>query len=134
MIKSELNELFRDFVKRMKMFGFKPTTIGKMMFGLSAYSQVQKFTKGLDDGEDPIEFGYIPLSKIGRLLQYDLHLVYVQNSDNEFIADLAARNEEFGAELEVKMKNYLANSVKEKTVLTDKEKISNAVDEILDML
>lgn len=118
MVKSEVNELFRALVLRITAKGFKITAIGRLIFGAAAYSQIQKFTRGLEkESANPaIEFGYSPLAKIGKLLDYNLHLVYIKNSDNEFDQIVTDRNLEFSKELETNILNYLENSFDQKTL------------------
>ena len=135
MLKTEVNTLFRDLVTRITNRGFKITTIGKLIFGSNAYSQIQRFTKGLEiDKESHIEFGYSPLNKVGRLLNYDLHLVYVKRNDNIFAKLLYDKNNEFIEDLEVHIVNYLTNNIGEKNLLNEKERITKAVNQLLEML
>jgi len=135
MLKTEVNTLFRDLVDRITKRGFKITTIGKLIFGSNAYSQIQRFIKGLEvDTESHIEFGYSPLNKIGRLLDYDLHLVYVKRNDNIFAKVLYDRNNEFIEDLEIHIMNYLSNNVGEKNLLNEKDRITKAVNQLLEML
>jgi hypothetical protein len=137
MVKDEVNELFRILVRRIMAKGFKITAIGRLIFGPAAYSQIQKFMRGLDEKESAnpaIEFGYSPLAKIGKALDYNLHLVYIKTNDNEFNQIVTDRNVAFSKELETNILNYLEDSIDQKTLLTEKERIAKAVDELLDML
>jgi uncharacterized protein (UPF0297 family) len=135
MLKTEINEMFRQLIKRINAKGFKPTSIGKLIFGEAAYSQIQKFVR-TDDNKDKLltEFGYNPLAKIGKLMNYELHLVYIKTNDNDFSEIIKNKNDEFIDEMEKDILNYLLENTEKKALLTEKEKLNRAVDELLEYL
>lgn len=77
MNQDELNECFRNLIIELSELGYAKTNIGKILFGLSAFSQVTKFIAGINNPDQKINFGLSPLKKIGQLLDNDLYLVYI---------------------------------------------------------
>jgi len=134
MLQEELNDSFRYFINDLAELGYKRTNIGKVLFGLSAFSQVSKFIQSIDNPDQKINFGISPLSKIGQLIDYDLHLVYVNPNDVEMLNLLNQRNLAFREELKEKVKNYLDENISRKTPSSDPEKLNKDVDEILSLL
>lgn len=134
MLQEELNDSFRYFINELAELGYKRTNIGKVLFGLSAFSQVSKFIQSIDNPDQKINFGISPLSKIGQLIDHDLHLVYVNPNDVETLNFLNQRNLAFKEELKEKVKNYLDENISRKTPSSDPEKLNKDVDEILSLL
>lgn len=134
MLQEELNDSFRHFINDLAELGYKRTNIGKVLFGLSAFSQVSKFIQSIDNPDQKINFGISPLSKIGQLIDHDLHLVYVNPNDVETLNFLNQRNLAFKEELKEKVKNYLDENISRKTPSSDPEKLNKDVDEILSLL
>jgi hypothetical protein len=135
MTQEELNDSFRNLIVELSELGYKQTNIGKILFGLSAFSQVSKFVAGINDPEKEINFGIAPLSKIGHLLDHDLHLVYIDPNDNETLNYVHQRNMAFREQLKIKVKDYLDNNISSrKANSNDPEKINKDIDEILSLL
>lgn len=135
MNQEELNDSLRNLIVDLSNLGYKKTNIGRIIFGMSAFSQVSKFIAGIDDPELKINFGISPLSKIGDLLSNELHLVYIDPTDQEAITFLKGRNEKFVDELKGKIKDYLDNNIQtRKTNARDPEKLNREVEDILSLL
>lgn len=135
MTQDEVNEGFRNLVLELSDLGYKQTNVGKVLFGLSAFSQVSKFVNGIENPDQKINFGISPLSKIGDLINNDLHLVYVNPNDTATLEFLQNKNLEFYAELKGKVKDYLDNNIQtRKNAANDPEKLNRDVDEILSFL
>jgi hypothetical protein len=135
MTQDELNDSFRNLIIELSELGYKKTNIGRVIFGMSAFSQVSKFVAGIEDPEQKMNFGISPLSKIGDLLGNNLHLVYIPPNDKEAVDFIRNRNEKFVGELKSKIKDYLDNNIQTKrTQANDPDKLNRDVDDILSLL
>jgi len=133
MNQDELNECFRNLIIELSELGYAKTNIGKILFGLSAFSQVTKFIAGINNPDQKINFGLSPLKKIGQLLDNDLYLVYIDPNDRELLTTVYNRNLQFKEELKVKIKNYLDENINPKNV-KDNDKLKKDVEDILSLL
>lgn len=133
MKQDELNECFRNLIIELSELGYAKTNIGKILFGLSAFSQVTKFIAGINNPDQKINFGLSPLKKIGQLLDNDLYLVYIDPNDRELLTTVYNRNLQFKEELKVKIKNYLDENINPKNV-KDNDKLKKDVEDILSLL
>lgn len=135
MNQQEINDLFRELIKELAQEGYKKTNVGKVLFGLNAFSQVDRFVKSIDEENERVNFGISPLTKIGNLLDYKLSLVYVDPNDQEMSELIHKKNLDFYNLLKVKTRDYLDNNVQvKKSSLTDREKLTKDVDELLSLL
>jgi hypothetical protein len=132
----ELNDYLRGLVEQLVGEGYKATNIGKLLFGLAAFSQVQKFIKSLDstDINDHTNFGIAPLTKIGKLLDYDLHLVFISEKDKDLHRSIVQKNVDFFEELKVAIRDYLNQQSESKKSGLDSKKAEQDIDDILKML
>jgi hypothetical protein len=135
MTQDEINEGFRNLIVDLAELGYKKTNIGRILFGMSAFSQVSKFVAGIDDPDQKNNFGIAPLSKIGSLIDHELHLVYVDPNDKETLDKLYEKNQEFYTELKGKIKDFLDDNIQSKKNATnDPERLNKSIDEILSLL
>lgn len=135
MTQDEINESYRNLIVELADIGYKKTNIGRVLFGLSAFSQVSKFVAGVDDPEQKVNFGIAPLTKIGNLIDNELHLVYVNPNDKETLDFLYNKNQEYYTELKGKIKDYLDDNIQsKKNAANDPERLNRSVDEILSLL
>lgn len=127
----ELNSLIREKINDLVNLGHKKTIIGKLLLGSSGYAPILKFTEG-----DDLNFGVKPLAKIGETTNYELHLVYLKETDFETIKLINEKNIQFSDELKVKVAEYLNSDLvnpRKDSVSMRKRKthIDNALTEIL---
>ncbi len=135
MNQQEINDLFRNLIKSLADEGYKKTNVGKVLFGLNAFSQIDRFIKSIDNEGEKVNFGISPLTKIGNLLDYNLALVYIDPNDQQTNDLVYQKNMEFYELLKTKIKDYLDNNIQSrKNALSDKEKLHRDVDELLSLL
>ena len=108
----ELNELLKtiinDIVEEWGSVSGIRHKVSKILLGAHGQASINRWMSG--ERETP--FGIKPLTKIGNLLDYDVHLAFVKRKrDKEYIHDL---NIEFAKEFKSKINEYLKYETSEK--------------------
>jgi len=75
---SDSNKIIRDMINDLLKSGWLKTHIGKVLLGANGQAHLNHFLKESDDGEFN-DFGIKPLSKIGNVIGYDVHVSFVPN-------------------------------------------------------
>lgn len=108
----EINELLKaiinDIVEEWGSVSGIRHKVSKILLGAHGQASINKWISG--GRETP--FGIKPLTKIGSLLGYDVHLAFVKNiKDKEYLHDL---NIDFAKEFKHKINEYLKYETCEK--------------------
>lgn len=86
----ETNQILRQVIQELVDLGYKKTVIGQILLGQSGYVPLVNF---LDD-ENKV-FGIKPLSRLCQILDYDLHVVFVDKNNKDSSETLDSLNNEF---------------------------------------
>ena len=70
------NHVLRKIIQDLIDIGYKKTIIGKLLLGQSGYIPMIDFL----DHEDR-SFGVKPLSRLAEVLDYEMHIVFVEKSE-----------------------------------------------------
>lgn len=125
----QVNSLVRQMINELVNLGHKKTIIGKLLLGASGYAPILKFTDS-----DELNFGVKPLAKIGETTNYDLHLVYLKDTDHDLINLLNSKNQEFAEELKYKIIDYLNSDDDNKKSMGNKKRKTQIDDALNDIL
>lgn len=130
MTSPELNNLLRTLVISLTNSGWLKTSIGKILLGSNGQAHMNHWLKF--DGEKCNDFGIKPLERIGNLLEYETHIVYISKDDRETKKLLDSKNQEFMNILETSMKDFLANKAPSPKVgRSSNSKIDKVLEELL---
>lgn len=109
MLGFELNNSLRGLVNKLIDAGWIKTSVGKVLLGNNGQAHMNHWLK--NDTGKLNDFGIKPLERIGGLLEYETHLVYVAKNDLQFKNELDSRNIQFIQSLETAMTNYLSENI-----------------------
>jgi hypothetical protein len=110
---ADLNNLLRTMVFKLSHNGWAKSNIGKILLGTSGQAQLVHWLK---DEENPNDFGIKPLQKIGSLLNYTPHVVFIKDDDQEMQNILSSKNVDFCNYLEQKIHEYLSNNISDERI------------------
>ena len=130
MLGFELNNSLRGMINKLLESGWVKTTVGKTLLGTNGQAHMNHWLKD-DDGKSN-DFGIKPLERIGNLIEYETHIVYVNPEDTEFKKLLEDKNRTFVENLETAMVNYLSNNLPSpKIARAGSSKIDKVLDELI---
>ena len=130
MLGFELNNSLRGLVNKLIEAGWIKTTVGKVLLGNNGQAHMNHWLKS-DNGKTN-DFGIKPLERIGGLLEYEAHIVYVAKTDNDFKNELDSRNIQFIQNLETAMRNYLSENLPSPRITrSGGGKIDKVLDELI---
>ena len=128
-----VNQILRKLIQDLIDTGYKKTIIGKLLLGQSGYIPMMDFL----ENEERL-FGVRPLSRLSESLDYEMHIVFMEKSENnkEEIEKLDYINDKFFESLKenvVNLLNQMRTEEGEKKFHIRK-KIKSDVDDILNNL
>jgi hypothetical protein len=99
-----VNQILRKLIQDLIDTGYKKTIIGKLLLGQSGYIPMIDF---LDHEER--SFGVKPLSRLAEVLEYDMHVVFIEKSENskDIVDNIDQINNEFFESLKTNVTKLL---------------------------
>lgn len=130
MLIDDTNELLRNCINELINSGWLKTHIGKVLLGPNGQAHLNHFLKD-EDGELPNNFGIKPLQKVGQVIGYDAHVVFIHPGDDAAVDGALACNQKFVNELVEKLVAHLSDNTQKVNAPKGKSQIDNVLDELL---
>jgi|SRR6056297_712502 len=134
------NNMLRQIVSELVNKGWPKSYIGKILLGANGQAHLSQWTKK-DENDHYKNFGIKPLSKIGELLGYELHLCFLPKTicdeNNNVIQERDENTEQFINSLNQKFKNELQKNMEiylQESLQTKESKETNIDDIINNMI
>lgn len=128
---ADVNELLRTKLLELIDSGWLKTHIGKILLGPNGQAHLNHFLK---EGTLPNDFGLKPLTKIGNVVNYDLHIAFIKADDVESIQQVNDMNHDFVDTLIEDMVNYLSKNTNSINLTRGgKSQIDSILDDLLDL-
>jgi len=126
----EVNQLLRDCISELIESGWLKTHIGKVLLGPNGQAHLNHFLKQ-EDNELPNNFGIKPLQKIGQVIHYDAHVVFIHPDDTEQLGHALHANQKFIDDLTIKLIDYLSKNTQPLNSPKGKSQIDSVLDSLL---
>lgn len=126
----EVNQLLREGITELIESGWLKTHIGKVLLGPNGQAHLNHFLK-VEDNELPNNFGIKPLQKIGQVIGYDAHVVFIHPDDTEQLGNALHANQKFMDDLTAKLIDYLSNNTQTLNTPKGKSQIDSVLDSLL---
>jgi len=131
MLIEETNDLIRNSIVELINSGWLKTHVGKLLLGPNGQAHLNHFLKS-EDNELPNNFGIKPLQKIGQVIEYDAHVVFIHPDDSEQINIVNSLNQKFVKDLLEKLIKHMKGEHKVEAPRT-KSQIDSVLDELLQL-
>jgi len=135
MICSELNHLIRSTIKKIideysNVYGVKNKIIRAIMGSQGAPAT----NKWLDEEDTIYDFGVKPLSRIASSAGYQLHLVFIKDTDVNSREYLEQLNYKFVDNLTLLLEQYIQHPENLPSKTTESKVVSQVVSELLEII
>ncbi len=130
MLINDTNEIIRDCINDLINSGWLKTHIGKVLLGPNGQAHLNHFLKA-EDGELPNNFGIKPLQKIGQVIGYDAHIMFIHPEDAPGLSNAHAANQKFIDELAAALVKYLTDTTKQSGTSKGKSTLDSVLDDLL---
>jgi|GEM_PF-6600688 len=130
MLIEETNDLIRECINNMIESGWLKTHIGKILLGPNGQAHLNHFLKS-EDNDLPNNFGIKPLQKIGQVINFDAHVVFIHPDDTKRLMEVNEANQEFVAELAKQITDYLGDNTRKVNIPKGKSQIDSVLDDLL---
>lgn len=131
MLIEETNDLIRNAIVELINSGWLKTHIGKLILGPNGQAHLNHFLK-TEDNELANNFGIKPLQKIGQVIEYDAHIVFIHPDDIDQINKVNSSNQKFIEDLIDKLVKHMKGEQKPEITRT-KSQIDSVIDDLLQL-
>ncbi len=128
----DTNTTLRGMVLKLINVGWVKTTIGRILLGANGQTHMNHWLNLNQDGKTT-DFGIKPLSRIADLIDYEVHVVFINRSKHQSEIEIMNNlNIEFANELENSCTNALSNNIpKTSSIKNSRSPVDNILDELL---
>jgi hypothetical protein len=100
----EVNAMLKETVSSLVENGWSKTRIAKIMLGANGQAQIVKLLE-CDDNQTAL--GLKPLTKIAKLMNYNLYLSFIDDNNDQLIKNIDHQNIQFFTKLKEQIELYL---------------------------